>query len=160
VRRSNVEGSNAIPFRVIPFRGQRAEYGSHPPSKERRHVLQQDVGWSNQANGTNNLPEESRTASGKSGAIPGEANVLAGKASGDDVGAHPGDLFSPHGTNVSQNFDIGPVPPQNSTAESVDLAEGDCLESAGSPQAEAEAADPAEKVDNPKRSRAHRPDLP
>jgi hypothetical protein len=55
---------NAIPFRVIPDRGQVSENSSHPPCKQRCHVLQDPDARSSHAKATHNLPVESRTASG------------------------------------------------------------------------------------------------
>jgi hypothetical protein len=58
---SEVIGTNggsryAMPFRVIPDRGQASEYGAHSSIKQRCHVLQQRDPWSYHANGSANLP--------------------------------------------------------------------------------------------------------
>ena len=62
----------AMPFRVIPDRGQVPENIAQPSSKQRCHVLQERDPWWNQANGSHKWPNESRTGSGKAGACASE----------------------------------------------------------------------------------------
>jgi hypothetical protein len=46
MRGADVGRSEAVPFRVIPARGQVSEYVSHPSSKEPWDVLHDDVSGS------------------------------------------------------------------------------------------------------------------
>jgi len=85
VRGTNGARRNAMPFRIIPDLGQVPENGSHPPNKERCHVFQDRKFRSYQANGSNQFPVESRTLAGKSGAGPGETDVLTGEPAADDI---------------------------------------------------------------------------
>ena len=72
VRRTNGGRRYAMPFRVIPDRGQVSENISQPSTKQRCHVLQHRVPGSNQANGSHEWPYESRASPGKSGASASE----------------------------------------------------------------------------------------
>jgi hypothetical protein len=69
VRGANGGSRYAMPFRVIPDRGQASEYRSHPSIKQRCHVLQQRDPWSYHAKGSAYLPPETRTLAGKSGTL-------------------------------------------------------------------------------------------
>jgi hypothetical protein len=54
MRRTNGGSRYAVPFRVIPDRGQLTEYSIQPPSKQRCHVFQEHVSgleFSNHAKG-------------------------------------------------------------------------------------------------------------
>jgi hypothetical protein len=87
---SSVRGTNgarryAMPFRIKPDLGHVSENGSQPSTKQRCHVLQQSPLRSNHAKGSNDFPVESRTGSGKSGAVSGETDVLTGEASRDNI---------------------------------------------------------------------------
>jgi hypothetical protein len=61
-----------MPFRVIPERGQGPENRAHPSIKQPCHVLQQQFGPSHQASGSNDMPEQAGTLTGKSGTLSSE----------------------------------------------------------------------------------------
>src|SRR3546814_3396756 len=75
----------AIPFRIIPERGQRSENVSKPSTKQLCDVLQQNELWSKFANQTGDLRKETGTLTGKSEAASRDADVLAGEAARDDI---------------------------------------------------------------------------
>ncbi len=140
VRRTNGARWYAMPFRVIPERGQLPENDVQPSTKQRCHVLQDDEAGSNHANGSNHFPEESRTGSGKPGACPGERDVLAGKASADDVGI--GILGCRHVADVRR---IGEAKRKNARGVRVQFGDRHGLETSRPLQPEVEAADACEQ---------------
>src|SRR3546814_5154867 len=75
----------AIPFRIIPERGQRSENVSKPSTKQLCDVLQQNELWSKFANQTGDLRKETGTLTGKSEAASRDADVLAGEAARGDI---------------------------------------------------------------------------
>lgn len=85
MRGSNVCGRNAIPARVITDLGQVSENFAHPSTKQRCHVLHEDVVRSYHANATHHFPPQPRTGSGNSGALAGVADVLAGESPVDNA---------------------------------------------------------------------------
>ncbi len=93
------------------------------------------------------VPEDTAGAV-KSAALPGRADILAGKPAADEVGsvdavrAQALDIEPAH---IVVERDAGPVPGEDAAAPEVSLAEGDSLHSRPV-QAEAEAADAAEQV--------------
>jgi hypothetical protein len=135
----------AIPFRVIPARGQGSENGAHTSSKQDCHVLQQNEFRSYHANGSYDLPEESRTVAGKVGAlgsVAGAGDVLAWEPCGDDVcGREVGVL------DVSEDWHVWPVLLENPALELTDLAERNGSHP-GSLEPEAKPADSAEEVED------------
>src|SRR3546814_10292584 len=64
----------AIPFRIIPERGQRSENVSKPSTKQLCDVLQQNELWSKFANQTGDLRKETGTLTGKSEAASRDAD--------------------------------------------------------------------------------------
>jgi hypothetical protein len=98
---SSVRGTNgarryAMPFRIIPDLGHVPENNVQPATKQRCHVLQDRVERSYQAKGSNDFPVESRTGSGKSGAITGEADVLAWESGSDNIGLARSEIVCRH----------------------------------------------------------------
>src|SRR5690606_9824206 len=76
---------NAIPFRIIPARGQISEYNVQPSRKQRCDVLHDDVAWSKLANDPGKLSPQAGTFAFNSGSLSCIANVLAGEASADEI---------------------------------------------------------------------------
>jgi len=120
VRGANGARRNAMPFRVIPDLGQVSENVSHPSTKQRCHVLQDREFWSNHANGSNNMPVESRTGAGQSGALAGERDVLAWEPACDDICLAFDEFARRH---VAVNWDIWPMFREHALAERIDLDE-------------------------------------
>jgi hypothetical protein len=140
VRGTNGARRYAMPFRVMPDLGQVPENGSQPSTKQRCHVLQDDVLRSNHANGSNHFPPESRTGSGKSGACTGKGDILAGEASADNVGI--GILRGGHVADVRR---VGEAQRENARGVGVELRNRDRLEAARALEPKVEAADPCEQ---------------
>lgn len=129
----------AIPLCIKPERGQVPEYVSEPVGEEAGYVLQEDVTWSNLANDSGDFgPEPPLIVLG--GALPGEADGLAGEAGGDDVDALGAGVDVP---DVAVAVDVGPVPAEDPAAELVTLAEPSGSHP-GPFEAEVDPADPAE----------------
>lgn len=147
VRGTNGARRNTMPFRISPDLGQVSEYSAQPSTKQRCHVLQDREAWSYQANGSNDVPVESRTGSGKSGAGPGIANVLTGESGRDNIRFAFIELPR---FNVIVARHVGPVLRQHVACERINLAERHRLESARALQAKAEAANAAEEVKDTK----------
>jgi hypothetical protein len=156
VRCTNGTRRNAMPFRIIPDRGQVSENNVQPSTKQRCHVLQDSVLWSNQANGSNDFPVESRTGSGQTGADPGKGNILTWESGCDNIGFA---FLEVVGCHVAVAGDAGEILGKHGLRMRLHFAERDGLETASPFEAKAKAADAAEKIENAKlrhRSPSHR----
>ena len=151
VRCTNGARWNAMPFRVIPDLGQGPENNVQPSTKQRCHVLQDDVFRSNHANGSNHFPEESRTGAGKSGASPGIGYVLAGEACADNFGIG---IFSLR--YVTEIDGVGEPQGENLRSVRINFRDCDGLESACPLQAKIEAAYAREHGNDPQLARKGR----
>jgi hypothetical protein len=143
VRCTNGTRRYAMPFRIIPDRGQVSENGSQPSTKQRCHVLQHSAEWSNHANGSNDFPVESRTGSGKSGAVSGETDVLTREPSRDNICFT---FLEFHCGNVVVARYAAKVLFQNGASVGLHLAKPDSLETASPFKAQAEAADTRKQI--------------
>lgn len=152
VRGTNGARWYAMPFRVIPDLGQGPENDVQPSTKQRCHVLQDDVTGSNHASGSNHFPEESRTGAGKPGAGPGIGEVLAREARADDVGM--GILRRSYVADVRR---IRETQRENLAGVMIDFGDRDSLEPARALQPEVEAADTREQGQDAQRSHAADP---
>lgn len=126
----------AVPFRIEPARGQVPEYPVKSSRKESCDVLHKDASGSKVANGEGEVDPEAATASFNDAAPKaGEAEVLTGEASDDDVDGsvvtferlpvHFGDVAKVDGVGESSGHDAARI--------GVDFAVGDefaiqCLE--------------------------------
>jgi hypothetical protein len=126
-----------MPFRVIPDLGQVPEYCVQPSTKQRCHVLQHSVLWSNHAKGSNDFPIESRTGAGKSGAVASETDILAGEACTDGVGFALSEVIGRH---VLMVWDAWEVFRQNSAGVRLHFAELDSLEASRALKSQRETA--------------------
>jgi hypothetical protein len=133
-----------MPFRIMPDLGQVSENGSHPSTKQRCHVFQDREARSNHANGSNHFPPQSRTGSGKSGACPRKANILARKSGADDVGirvlrcghvAHVGNARKPCFKDARGVW--------------ISLGKSDGFKAARTVQTEGKTADASEEIKHP-----------
>jgi hypothetical protein len=97
----------AMPFRVITDRGQRPEYSTHPPSKQRCHVLQHNDAGSELSNHANGFKEQSASLSIKSCPKSGVGNVLTWKPAADDVNGF--EIVRADLRDVSLSVDVRPV---------------------------------------------------
>jgi hypothetical protein len=129
---ANIGCTEHAPLRIEPEVGQRPENNIKPPASDRWDVLHEDVSRSHFANDSVHLPPETAALSCEACAFAGDADVLAGKATGHDI-----DSPSPCGPvelgNVIVNLHvcgqvaIGLPRPQNATAVRVDLHRADGL---------------------------------
>src|SRR5690606_17891347 len=76
---------NAIPFRIIPARGQVSEYDVQPSRKQRCDVFHEHVSGSKLANDPGKFSPQAGTFAFNSGSLSCIANVLAGEASADEI---------------------------------------------------------------------------
>ena len=106
VRGADVGRSYAIPFRIVPEKGQVSENNSKPSTSERCDVLHDDDFGSKLANESGILPPQARSFTLDASARAGKADVLAGEPAAD--GANPnsvcGQSFSREGADVVINL--------------------------------------------------------
>jgi len=143
VRGANGGRRYAIPLRVIPALGQVPENEAHPSTKQRCHVLQHCVAGSNHANGSHQLPVQSRTGSGQTGASASIGEILAGEAADDDISLALRE-FGLRDIPIAR--DSRPMTRQHGARIIFDLAEADSFKTASALESEAEAADAREQV--------------
>lgn len=150
LRRSHAESWYDLPLRVIPHRGQVAEYVSDSPVKETCDVLQHDPSGSNVANESgHDGPEPPLVRLNSTVATSGDG--LAGKSSGHNVGC--GTVAPPFdcGSGVVMDRNLGPVSGQHALAVRVDLHETGSLD-ASALKSERHATDACEQLDGVHRS--------
>jgi hypothetical protein len=127
VRRTNGGSWYAVPFRVVPDRGQVCGNLIEAARAEGRNVFHDRVARSNLPNETGVFSPEAGAFAGKPRAFARRADVLAGKAAADDVG-EDAMLFQssrrqrPH---VLEDRDGGPVLTENTAGVAVLLTERD-----------------------------------
>src|SRR5260221_6851879 len=163
VRRANVGSRYAMPFRVIPDLGHVSEYCCQPSTKQRCDVLHDDVAGSKFPNESVVFAPESTSRACKTSTLSGNADVLAGEASADDVNTafeslSPPMLFAPRPalvaspangvghrlgaefSDVSEDGDAWPMSSKYCSAVGVDFTESNGSHP-GSLKSEAESAD-------------------
>ncbi len=146
---ANVGSGYAMPFRVIPERGQGPENVSKSAIKERCHVFQDNEARSQLANDADHLEEQPGTLACQT--LPHDvrdADVLAGEASADGVNGNSVccQALGGEGSDVIVARHLGPVFRQHAAAVRFDFAEGDRAEAARSLQAKAEAANTGKQI--------------
>lgn len=148
---------DAIPFRVIPARGQVAENVAHSSNKEPWHVLHEYVAGSYLANDPGELGPEP-TGVVLSASFPGEADGLAGEPAADEVDGlealvaattcghaqHSVRSVGVDSADVFVSTNSGPMFGEDSLAVRVDLDLPDDFEP-GAFEAKVESADPTEE---------------
>jgi len=85
VRGANGRSRYAIPFDTIPERGQRADHGSHPPTKQRWNVLNAHPSSASLPNDPKHLEPKTAPLTFEPGPFARDADILARKAPRDDV---------------------------------------------------------------------------
>src|SRR5690606_32081470 len=98
---------NAIPFCIIPARGQVSEYNVQPSRKQRCDVLHEHVSGSKLANDPGKLSPQAGTFSGNSGSLSGIANILARESSADKIDRR--EIVRSNLSHVSESDDVRPV---------------------------------------------------
>lgn len=86
---TSVGSRYAVPFRIIPERGQVSENSANSPSKQCCDVLHDDDPWSKLANQSGELGPQSASCASKTRSTACEANILAGKSSNDCIRLNP-----------------------------------------------------------------------
>lgn len=166
VRGTNGASWYAMPFRIIPERGQGSENGIQPSRKQRSDVLQDDEAWSQFANKTGDLVEQAASCACQSCAKSCEADVLAGETAADNVNGNStgSKSFAGKLAHVAVAGHVGPVLGEDFAGVFFDFAERDGFEAIvcspfkmGALQAEAEAADAAEKIKDAQLGHSSRP---
>lgn len=146
MRGANVGRWYAIPFSIVPERGQVPENIVKATRSEGFNVLQQEHSRSKLPNDTSALAPQPGTLVGEPAAISNVADALAREAGADGVhGSQAGERFRDQGTNVFNDRDSRPVLSQHAPAEGIDFAEGDGLEPARALEAEVKASDAGEQ---------------
>lgn len=134
---------NAIPFSVKPALGQVPKNSAQPISEQRCHVLHDCVLRSNHANGAHQFPVESRTLSGKAGALASVRHVLAGESSDNDIS-----IREFHLRYIAKIRHVRPMFRENARAEEIVFAEGYGFKTASPLQPETETANAAEQIED------------
>lgn len=150
VGRAKVASWYAVPFRIIPDRGQRCENVSKPSTKQLCDVFQDDVEWSNLANQSHDVIEQAAPRAIEARRKTGDAKVLAREAPADDIDGNSIGSKSVTGQRpyIIITGNVGPVLRQHTPRKVFDLAEGDRLKAARAFKPEAEPADSAEKIED------------
>lgn len=143
---------NAIPFSIIPERGQRSENVSEPVSKQLCDVFHDDEIGSKLAHNSSHLEPKAAPFAVKAGACAIGRNILAGKASADDIDGYsiPEQPACCNGANIVINRNSGKVFSQRLAGFAINLAERDGLEAASALKPERKAADAAKKIEDTK----------
>lgn len=121
VRGANGGSRDAIPFRVIPARGQVPEYPVQSPRKEGWNVFHDDDARSNHANDPGVFAPQAGPLSVDTRPGTGDADILAGEPPADDINAPPVGVGWGEGSNVIVPPHVGPVLRQHLLTERVDL---------------------------------------
>jgi len=144
---SSVRGTNggswyAVPFRIKPERGQVSENVAQPSTKQRCHVLHDDVSRSSHANDASHFTPKSAALPGKTGPASSKADVLAWEAAADDIAFVFIALVLLH---IVIDRNLWPMLRQNLLAKGFALNERDCFHS--SPfKSERKSSDPRKQV--------------
>jgi hypothetical protein len=105
VRGTNGCRWDAVPFRIVPARGQVSENSAESPASEGGNVLHENVARSNQANDPDKLAPETRLLARETFPLACVRDVLARKAAADELDV--GELFDfPY---VTEPLDLRPV---------------------------------------------------
>lgn len=135
---TSVGSWNAMPFCIIPDRGQVSEYSAQPSTKQRCHVFHDDDSRSYFANEAEEFSPEPATVAFKALSSARKTDVLARESANDAVRI-ASILSKPircKSGNIVIDTNLGPVLFENLAGFLVDLAERDRLETAGTLQAQ------------------------
>lgn len=155
LRGANVVSRYAMPFCVIPERGQVSENGAHAETKQACCVFHKDELRSYLASQSAVFRPQSRPLTLHSGSPSDETDVLAGEPSADDIDGNSvsGQSVGCEFSNVMVAGDLGPVLLEDAARELLDLAEGDGLKPASPFEAQTKASDSAKNIEHPQRDR-------
>jgi hypothetical protein len=150
VRCAKVGSWYAVPFRIIPERGQGSENVCKPSTKQCCDVFQDDISWCQFANQTGDFVEQTAALSGKPCALPCGADVLTWEPAADDIDGNSigSKSLCGKGADIIVTGDIGPVLGEDFARERFDFAEGNGFKSACSFKAKAKPSDAREKIED------------
>jgi hypothetical protein len=112
VRRANVGSRYAMPFRVIPERGQISKYGFDSAKSECCDVFDNHISRSNFANDSREVMPQAGPGACNTSPKTGAADVLARKAAADDVNGLDASISkggSGKFSDICEARDFGPV---------------------------------------------------
>lgn len=144
---TSVGSRYAMPFRIIPERGQVSENSPNSPSKESCDVFHDDEAGSKLVNQSAVVGPQPASCAVKTLATTCEANVLAGKSSNDSIRVNPvcSELICGKLSNIIIDGNTGKAFAQAGLGLAIELAERDRLEPARPLQPEVEASDAGEQ---------------
>ena len=87
MRRSNVRGSYSLPERIVPRRGKVSEHAVSSARQESCDVFHDDDAGSKLANDSRELEPETASRAREASSSPTDRNVLAWKATAEDIDA-------------------------------------------------------------------------
>lgn len=147
---ANVGSWYAVPFRIIPDRGQVSENSAQPSTKQCCDVLHDKELWSKFASKPDDLDPEAASRSIQASAKSCERQILAREPSADDIDGNSIGSKSLCGefSNVMIARHLWPVFRQHAAGKFFNFAKGDRLKPAGAFQPKTETADPAEQVED------------
>jgi hypothetical protein len=131
VRGTNGASWYAVPFRIIPERGQGSENCIHPSRKQRADVLHDNETRSQFANKTGDFVEQAAPLAFKSCAKSCKADVLAWEPAADDIDGNSigSKSFCGKGAHVVIAGDAWPVLGEDFARERFNFTEGGCFKS-------------------------------
>lgn len=140
----------AMPFSIIPDRGQASENSAKPPSKQSCDVLHDDDSRSYFANEAIEVEPEAASCAVKTFSSACKTDILAGKSSTDSIRLYAVCVQSVCGkcSNIVINRYPAVASAQSCLRFSVKFTERDGLEAASPLQTERESADAAEQIED------------
>ena len=136
--RTNGVSRYAVPFTVIPERGQVSENVSHPPNKQACDVFHDCKAGSYFANNAAEFNPQSAAGAGHSLTSTGDADVLTREPAADNVGRSN---CAVEGSDIVPDGDVGPVLLQDGATVAVEFNELDGVQSRAL-ETKREASDP------------------
>jgi hypothetical protein len=145
--------ADAIPFRIVPARGQVSEYGSEPPRSKSWDVFHDDESGSNLANDPVHFPPKAGPLPSQTGSTSCQADVLARESSADDVGIS--EIVSSNCFDVIESLRFRPVLCKYVPAKIILLNLPDCFADARNLETYLESTDAREKTTYRKHEMPH-----
>lgn len=138
----------AMPFCIIPERGQVSENDVEPSTKQSCDILHDKELWSNRANKTDDFRPQPRSLASQARAAARVAKVLTREPAADDIDGNSigSKAFCGKGPDVVIARHLGPVLRKHATGEGFDLAKRNRLKTARALQPQREPADAGEQV--------------
>lgn len=156
---TSVGSRYAMPFSIIPERGQVSENVSEPSTKQSCDVLHDDELGSYLANESGELRPEPASFASKTLARARQTDVLAREAANDAIrfDSVMSERFGRQSANISVAGDVGPVLGEDAAGELFDFAEGDGLETACAFEAKAKPSYAGKQVEDAQLAHATAP---